>query len=293
MSGAPHFAWAMDIGRELKLPTSERIVLMVLAERANGSRECWPSLPKIADDTGLSPRTVHTAVHKLEDRGLIRIENRGRGSLHYRILRPTQSEEWTPRILQPMQDQGVEILQPVQGEADSTPCNHRNSTPEIIASESLKEPPKHSSAHASAREGRADADASQGKVPGHWIWSKDLGRFVPPPEPVRPAATRSSVFGSLALMGSPGPNGTETINGIDVAATARRACELARIDPAQAMHDQCTPIRVWLRAGVEACDIFEVIRKAADRPGYNPPFSLGWFKERIMRRQPARDRSLA
>jgi hypothetical protein len=73
--------WAMKRGRELGLPGLERMVLVALCERARDG-ECWPSLPCIASDAGVSRRKAHSLVHSLAGRGLIRMEQRGR-TMHY------------------------------------------------------------------------------------------------------------------------------------------------------------------------------------------------------------------
>ena len=108
----PIIAWAMDEGRQRKLPASVRHVLLVLADRANGARFCWPSLPTIAADTGLSARTCHTAVHVLEAEKLVRLERRGRLT-YYHILRPTNGLDGDP--LQPA------VSDPVRSDAYITP----------------------------------------------------------------------------------------------------------------------------------------------------------------------------
>jgi DNA-binding MarR family transcriptional regulator len=46
-------------------------VWLSLALRANGKTECWPSLDRIALDTGLDKATVCRALEKLEEVGLI------------------------------------------------------------------------------------------------------------------------------------------------------------------------------------------------------------------------------
>ena len=109
---APCFGWAIQQGRERKLPSSERFVLAVLSNRANGSLVCWPSLPMIAADTGLSPRTVYAAVHALESKGLIEIKQRGR-SMEYRIMRDADDAQ----LSQPLQGSNSQLSQPLQGSA--------------------------------------------------------------------------------------------------------------------------------------------------------------------------------
>lgn len=80
------FVWAMARARELRLPVGERMLLIALADRANGHCYCYPGQETLADDTGLSSRQVRTLAPTLEGHGLIRIEKRGR-VLYYHILR--------------------------------------------------------------------------------------------------------------------------------------------------------------------------------------------------------------
>lgn len=91
----PDILWALEQGRERRLSASARMVLIALADRANGARLCWPSLPTIAVDTGLSVRQAQTVTHKLEALGLVRRELRGR-SMHYYILRPFPGQASEP-----------------------------------------------------------------------------------------------------------------------------------------------------------------------------------------------------
>lgn len=134
---APHFAWAFCQGRDRRLHPSERLVLLVLAERANGSRVCWPSLALIAEDTGLSKRTVHTMVHRLDEMGLIRISKR-RYSLMYQIMRPADGDSGT--FEQP--EETVQPVQPTEPDDPVESCNVGDSDGAAVANESPKESPK-------------------------------------------------------------------------------------------------------------------------------------------------------
>jgi hypothetical protein len=55
-------------------------VLRDLADRANESGVCWPSLATIAADTGYCERTVRYALRRLEQHGLLTVKQTGRGS---------------------------------------------------------------------------------------------------------------------------------------------------------------------------------------------------------------------
>lgn len=71
-------AWAFTV----PLPPSEKLVLLALADRSGNRFDCYPSVTDVTVRTGLSDRTVRTALASLADRGVIRIERRkhpGRG----------------------------------------------------------------------------------------------------------------------------------------------------------------------------------------------------------------------
>lgn len=141
---SPCFGWAIEQGRERSLPSAERFVLLVLSNRANGSLICWPSLPTIAGDTGLSPRTVFGAVHALATKKLIEITRFGR-RLQYRILRPKDHDKPPEPTgpLQPLQasqelstglpinGHDLQLSQPLQG---SMSQSVRVSTPDSCKS---------------------------------------------------------------------------------------------------------------------------------------------------------------
>jgi len=55
---------------------SAKLVLLILANRANQDGKCWPGFNGIAEQTELSRRTVVTQVQKLVDAGLISVTQR-------------------------------------------------------------------------------------------------------------------------------------------------------------------------------------------------------------------------
>jgi Helix-turn-helix domain len=91
----PAFAWALEQGRARKLPTSERMLLVVIADRGNGHRACSAGQECLANDTGLKERQVRISLRALEAHGLIRIEKAGKSRL-YHVLRPLNGEDHTP-----------------------------------------------------------------------------------------------------------------------------------------------------------------------------------------------------
>lgn len=72
---------------KLRLPTADKIVLLLLADMASEKHNysCWPSISFIASRTGLSDRTVQSALRRLEDEKMISREDRPGNSSIYRI----------------------------------------------------------------------------------------------------------------------------------------------------------------------------------------------------------------
>ena len=85
---APAFAWALERGATLALRPSDRLVLLYLADMANGVKVCWPGQPLIERYTGLKNNTVRAAVNRLAALQLIRVEATPGRVTRYHILRP-------------------------------------------------------------------------------------------------------------------------------------------------------------------------------------------------------------
>lgn len=78
---------------KLKLPSSQKLVLLALANCANEKNICWPSVSTLAADCSCSERTAQRLIADLQKKGLIlstaRYRNDGsRTSNHYQILVP-------------------------------------------------------------------------------------------------------------------------------------------------------------------------------------------------------------
>jgi biotin operon repressor len=87
-SRCPNCAWAFWHARVLGLSRNERLILFAIAERADVNLHCAPTQDTLAEDTGISPRSISKAVQDLAARGnCIRIE-RHRDGWHYYLLRP-------------------------------------------------------------------------------------------------------------------------------------------------------------------------------------------------------------
>jgi len=71
--GNRHIDWAL----ELSLKPGPKLVLLILANRANKADQCWPTLGVIHSETGLSRRAVIENVSRLIRSGLIKKNQRG------------------------------------------------------------------------------------------------------------------------------------------------------------------------------------------------------------------------
>ena len=84
----PAFGWALARGVEHKLLPSDRLVLIYLADQANGARVCWPGQSMIERYTGLKNNTVRAAVNRLASLQLIRADMTPGKVTRYTVLRP-------------------------------------------------------------------------------------------------------------------------------------------------------------------------------------------------------------
>jgi DNA-binding transcriptional ArsR family regulator len=73
--------WAWE--QECPNPTA-KLVLMALADHANADGECWPSMKKIAERSGITARQVSTHISRLSELGLVEKASRRRFGGQYR-----------------------------------------------------------------------------------------------------------------------------------------------------------------------------------------------------------------
>src|SRR5579872_4148024 len=64
---------------ELDLPRNEKFVALALADHADKSGLCWPSMRRIAWKTGYGERQIRTIIRSLLDRGILRVVSDTRG----------------------------------------------------------------------------------------------------------------------------------------------------------------------------------------------------------------------
>ena len=94
-----------------------KLVLLALADRADKETgQCWPSLARIAEDTELSVTTVKRRLNKLEERKLIKRDQRDHNSTLYTLaptelgLGRTELGGWVSQSHEPTNDNQSENL---------------------------------------------------------------------------------------------------------------------------------------------------------------------------------------
>jgi hypothetical protein len=72
--------WALD-----DLESTDKFVLLALADNANDQRMCWPSIQTIAKKTSLSERAVHYSIKRLEEAWFLTVYKREGRSNMFRL----------------------------------------------------------------------------------------------------------------------------------------------------------------------------------------------------------------
>ena len=90
----PHINAVKRLPRGATANTTQRLVLMVLADRADSTGHCWPHQSTLADECGIAETTARHALTALADAGLIVVERSHRadgkyGGNHYRLTLST------------------------------------------------------------------------------------------------------------------------------------------------------------------------------------------------------------
>jgi len=83
----------MSICWPLQMPSSQKAVLISLADNANDEGVCWPSVDKIMERTCLTDRTVQKCLKWLEERGAISRQKRHHRSTVYTVT-PAGYQAW-------------------------------------------------------------------------------------------------------------------------------------------------------------------------------------------------------
>jgi len=107
--------------------STRKLVALSLADQANDSGECYPSIPMIAERCGLSERAVHIALNDLEREGMFsRVTRSGRSTL-YKLSDPCTwcTPSGTPAPRAPLND-----VHPTPERRAPLPLNDVHPTPE-------------------------------------------------------------------------------------------------------------------------------------------------------------------
>lgn len=75
---------------ESNLPTTQKFILVSLADQANDDGVCWPSINHLCKRTGLSTRAVFDGLKKLEELGHITRKSRP-GHSNVFVIHPKQN----------------------------------------------------------------------------------------------------------------------------------------------------------------------------------------------------------
>jgi len=111
-----------DLDEQPPLPAGQRLVLMALADHANGDGVCWPTWDRLAAMCRLSRRRIQQTVGALRERGLLevrvrRVDGRQRSN-HIRLL-------FGPAGVKPASPldagSGVKPASPLRGEIPGAP----------------------------------------------------------------------------------------------------------------------------------------------------------------------------
>lgn len=133
--------WAFSV----QLPPTQKLVLLALANCHNkGTGCCYPSIPHIAEVTGLNWRTVMRAVDGLQKRGAIAATKRGGQRTEYALMRDSYPcHRVTPDTVSPLsQSQGTPVtVSPLPlSQSHHTPVTESPKPGKNHISKEIKEP---------------------------------------------------------------------------------------------------------------------------------------------------------
>lgn len=78
----------VDVAKRRDLKPSDKIVFAVIFDKIGDNGYCWPGVRTIAQDSGLTEKTVIKSIRRLEAVGLVTAERRGPGkSTHYYLTK--------------------------------------------------------------------------------------------------------------------------------------------------------------------------------------------------------------
>lgn len=108
-----------------------KIVLLALADNANDSGVCWPSIPKIADRCSLDARTVFRAIATLEGGGHLTTQSRPGKATIYRV-HPKQTPDRVSGV-PPTQSNPRQAVTPTPVTESGVPLTACHPTPDSVS----------------------------------------------------------------------------------------------------------------------------------------------------------------
>lgn len=184
-----HLSAILEAGPELDVTPAQRLVLVCLADHADEAGECYPSLERIAHQTGTTrTETVRLSLRALESAGYIKtiqngaIDNRipqnRRPNLYRLILQPRPHAKRGGIPIGPVDNtEGVGNSDPTQKR--NRPHASRGSDPTRRGGETTNEPPMNPG-------GRNRFVDNRGPSPKRPPLLEDLDEVLPTPDEVAP-----------------------------------------------------------------------------------------------------------
>jgi hypothetical protein len=71
---------------QLEIPSSEKLVLLALADHAKDDGFCWPGIPGLAKKCSLSERQVQRYIKSLEKKGFLKLTYRHAKSTYFKVV---------------------------------------------------------------------------------------------------------------------------------------------------------------------------------------------------------------
>lgn len=122
-------AWAV----RQRLPSTQKLVLIMLAERHNSdSGRCDPSHERLADDCGLTRRSVMDQIKKLEDAGYIRPMSRAKGNLKLSNHYVLNFGFGVPEKVKPLPDDPFLVVNDVRQGSEAGSLGVVNHVPKVV-----------------------------------------------------------------------------------------------------------------------------------------------------------------
>lgn len=178
------------------IPSGRRMLLMALANFANGEGVCWPSIRSLAEDSDLGDRHVSAELKELQNDGYITIVEVPGKSNHYRIHIP-QGVNGSSGVKRP------------NGVSRSSPLNHSSprttvqgcDEPQFTPTPELQATPTTLNRHKTVNEPSVRANAPAKREPKTLTYSDRFDQFWAAYPKRKKKADASKAFEQLAPDG--------------------------------------------------------------------------------------------